>query len=707
MVALIVVTYNSAAVVPGLADSLPRGLAGLPDDEPVRVVVVDNASTDATVQVVRDLLPTAEVVELDRNAGYAAGINAGLRRVGDDEAVVVLNPDLSLHDRCVVRLLEVLSDPAVGVAVPRMRTSGGQVAHSLRREPSAARAWAEAVLGGTRAGRWGVGEVVADADAYQSAHDAEWATGAALAISPAARAAVGAWDESFFLYSEEVDWCRRVRSAGLRVRFVPGAEVTHRGGLYDADAGLWRILMANRVRDHARHHGPLARTSFRAALLAGEALRSVGARGAAHRAGARAVLAPDGVPQAPPERATTPAGTTTSDADEPPVDGEGPGFVWFAAQDWWYHNQAHSDFQLMRQVSLGRPVLVVNSLGLRMPTPGKSTHASRRVLRKARSIAKTVRRPVPDQPGFHVMTPILIPAYGDTRLARLNARLVRAQVRLVARMVGVGSSPHIGVTIPTAWPVVEPMRRSSLIFNRSDLHSAFPEADGQWVAGLEHRLMERSDRVLYVSHELMERDRPVVGDRAVFLDHGVDIDHFRPDGDIDPEVAAVPRPRLGFFGGLDDYVVDMELLRRTAVENPDLSLVLVGDATCPMDELTKLPNVHWLGFRPYASIPALGRGFDVALMPWLDNEWIRFANPIKLKEYLALGLPVVTTSYPEVDAYRDHVVVAEDRSAFPELARAALDGESDPARLRDFVLSSSWASRARQLVGVADEIGAC
>ena len=216
--------------------------------------------------------------------------------------------------------------------------------------------------------------------------------------------------------------------------------------------------------------------------------------------------------------------------------------------------------------------------------------------------------------------------------------------------------------------------------------------------------MRRADRVLYVSHELMKRDWELVGDRAVFPDHGVDLEHFTLEGDVDPEVAAIPRPRIGFFGGLDDYIIDFDLLRRTAEENPDANLVLVGDATCPMDALTRIPNVHWLGFRPYAAIPAIGRAFDVALMPWLDNEWIRYANPVKLKEYLALGLPVVSTDYPEVEAYRDRVRVARDRAEFPALVRRAAETVPDRVALRASVLSSSWAARAAHLLEVADSV---
>ena len=396
--------------------------------------------------------------------------------------------------------------------------------------------------------------------------------------------------------------------------------------------------------------------------------------------------------------ARNPGAGTPDSAHEP------PGFIWFAAQDWWYHNQAHSDFQLMREMAATRSVLVVNSIGLRMPTRGSSTHALRRIARKLRSTAKLVRRPVRGLPRFHVMTPLLIPVYGDHVGARVNAWFVRQQVRLVARMLALGPDPHIGVTIPTAWPVVRSMRRSSLLFNRSDLHSSFPGVDRSWVAGLELALLRHSDRVLYVSHELMRHDAAVVGARGVFLDHGVDAAHFSPDGDVDPELAAIPRPRMGFFGGLDDYVVDLELLRRTAQENQDVSLVLIGDATCSMDALTSLPNVHWLGHRPYESIPALGRGFDVALMPWLDNEWIRFASPVKLKEYLALGLPVVTTDYPQVASYRDRVVVA-DRAQFPALARRTLSAPRNGDSLRRSVLAASWSSQASRLAAVADAVG--
>ncbi len=684
MITVVVVTYNSAAHLPRLVDSLPDALAGVGE---WTLHVVDNDSTDGTPALVEQLLPAAALTRVGANRGYAAGINLAADQAPPDHHLLVLNPDVRLHPGCVAHLLHAV-DLGAGIVVPKLLDDDGVLSPSLRREPSLTRAWAEALIGGRRAARLGLSEVISDPRRYQTAGPVDWATGAVMLVSASCRRAVGRWDESFFLYSEEVDYCRRARHAGFDVVLAPEAVASHTSGAYGADVALWRLLMRNRVRDYARHHGRVRTALFRTGIGVGEAIR---AADPAHRAGFRAAFAAtkDLAPRPP----SGPSPST-----------EGTGFVWFAAQDWWYHNQAHSDFQLMREVARHRPVLVVNSLGLRLPRKGTSTQSGRRIMRKLSSMSKLVRRPVPDLPGFHVMTPFMLPLYGDSRGARANAWLVRQQVRAASRALGLGARPDLGVTIPSAWPVVRPMRRSSLVFNRSDLHSEFPEADGAWVASLENSLLREADRVLYVSHELMRRDAGVVGDRAHFLDHGVDLDHFTQDpGAVDPEIAAIPGPRIGFFGGLDDYVVDLPLLRETALAHPDCSLVLIGDATCSMDDLTALPNVHWLGFRPYDRIPAIGRGFDVALMPWLDNEWIRYANPIKLKEYLALGLPVVSTEYPEVDAYRDRVRVAARREDFPALVRAALDDPPDPVLLRSSVLRFAWSARARELTMVATE----
>ena len=199
---------------------------------------------------------------------------------------------------------------------------------------------------------------------------------------------------------------------------------------------------------------------------------------------------------------------------------------------------------------------------MRMPMPGRSPLPFRRIWRKLKSMLRHVRQPLPGVPDYTVMTPVLFPFYGSAKARAFNARSIRRQVERVARRLGM-RDPHIVVTVPTAWDVAMDMQRSSLVYNRSDKHSAFGEADQGLIAGLERQLLTHADAVLYSSRAFLESERELTGDRARFLDHGVDTVHFAAR----PRTGAlsnrgIPRPIVGFFGGLDDYVIDFDLLDR-------------------------------------------------------------------------------------------------------------------------------------------------
>jgi GT2 family glycosyltransferase/glycosyltransferase involved in cell wall biosynthesis len=695
--AVVVVTYRSAAVIGECLTALPAALAGAGR---WRVLVVDNASPDDTVAVVGRVAPWAEVLPQPTNGGYAAGVNAGVA-AADGCDVLILNADLRLAAGSVRLLRDAADRPGAGIAVPRLTDPDGRLQPSLRRRPTVLRALGEAVLGGTRAGRYGpLGELVLDEGRYARPGRADWATGAAWLVRRACLDAVGPFDERFFLYSEETDFALRAAAAGFALQYEPAAAAVHSGGESGSSSPLWSLLTANRVRLHRLRYGPARAAGMRAALLLGEGLRSV-AGDPAGRARHRAAVA--GLLRLPrwPARPGAAAAATAAPVAGPSADV--PGYVCFSAQDWWYHNRAHSDFQLMRRVAAERKVLLVNSIGLRMPLPGRSTQVLRRILRKARSVAMLARRPLPDVPNFTVLTPVVLPFYGTPWLRRLNAVSIRAQIRVASRLLGM-AEPVIVVTIPTAWDVVAPMRRRALLFNRSDRHSEFPESDQDTIRALEHGLLRESDVVLYVSRSLLADEQRLTGDRANFLDHGVDLAHFSTRPDLPADIARIPGPRIGFFGGLDEYLVDFDLLERVAVELPDVSLVLIGDATCSMERFEKYPNVHWLGYLPYEQIPAYGSGFDVALMPWLDNSWIQHSNPIKLKEYLALGLPVVSTDFPEVRHYAELIRIAGDPAEFVALIGQTLadGGPASAARRRAAVLAASWEARASQLMALAE-----
>src|SRR5258708_39499968 len=155
-IAVVVVTWNSAAVVGGLLESLDPGLEGLD----WQVTVADNDSADDTVAVVErwsaaNLRARCRVVHTGGNLGYAAGINAALAKADPYNAALVLNPDIRLHAECVRRMYDLIgadpeasaTHPRTGIVVPRMLDEAGNLAHSLRREPTVRRALAEAALG--------------------------------------------------------------------------------------------------------------------------------------------------------------------------------------------------------------------------------------------------------------------------------------------------------------------------------------------------------------------------------------------------------------------------------------------------------------------------------------------------------------------------------------------------------------------------------
>ncbi|MFC7533547.1 glycosyltransferase family 2 protein [Actinoplanes sp. GCM10030250] len=270
-VAVVVVTYNSERLVPDLIASLGPGLEGVD----WHLTVADNASADDSVGAVRRLAPDATVVEMGRNAGYAAGINAAVAKAGPFTAVLVLNPDVRLTPGCIRTLLGVLRTEGTGIAVPLLEDGDGELIHTMRRDPTVRRVLGDALLGAVRAGRYpAFGEMVTDEGRYTSETVADWAEGSTVLISAECWDRIAPWDESYFLYSEETDFALRARDAGLVTRFTPAAKAVHLEGDSKVSPALWTLLTLNKVRLYGRRHGKVLATAFWAALLLRETSRA-------------------------------------------------------------------------------------------------------------------------------------------------------------------------------------------------------------------------------------------------------------------------------------------------------------------------------------------------------------------------------------------------------------------------------------------------
>jgi len=284
---IVIVSYNSGAVLGDLLDSVPDGLAGVSSFD---VVVCDNDSRDASADLAATHPTRPRVIRMGRNAGYATAINAATATVSPAANVLILNPDLRLQPGAVRAMLDSMVNPSTGIAVPRTLQTDGTLDPTIRREPSVWTAWADSLLGGRLAARFGLGETVNDRTLYERGGSIEWASGCALLVAARARRAAGAWDESFFLYSEEVDYQRRVRAYGFEITYVPQAGVVHDGGDCHTNPWLFALLTANRIRYFARHHGAVSTFVFRLGVAAGEAFRA--ASGPTHRAALVRALSP-------------------------------------------------------------------------------------------------------------------------------------------------------------------------------------------------------------------------------------------------------------------------------------------------------------------------------------------------------------------------------------------------------------------------------
>jgi hypothetical protein len=251
-------------------------------DSAIRVVVVDNASTDDSLASIDDL--PLERVQLADNRGFAVGCNVGWKR-GSSPYVLFLNPDARIDIRaayCLVRVLE--EQPAAGLAAPVIFEDDGSTAASQRRFLRLTTIWAQALFVHkilVNAG-W-ANPMVEDPAAYERTTSPEWVSGACMLLRRSTLERLNGFDERFFMYCEDMDLCRRLRNLGLDVVFEPRARVTHISGASAPWSAMHPVLTESRVRYIKKHFGRGRAFSARAGVAVGELARIAISRGGRHR----------------------------------------------------------------------------------------------------------------------------------------------------------------------------------------------------------------------------------------------------------------------------------------------------------------------------------------------------------------------------------------------------------------------------------------
>lgn len=353
-----------------------------------------------------------------------------------------------------------------------------------------------------------------------------------------------------------------------------------------------------------------------------------------------------------------------------------------------------SKMHLMRILSKENRILWIDSLGNRAPRA--NLQDVRRIGRKLSAAWNTLKSPRQVEPNLHVLSPLALPVWQSRFAADLNRRWLGLQIERAMEHLCF-RAPVVWCFLPSAAWVATSLRRRLLVYHCVDEFSEFTGAPPNLLEQ-EARLARAADLVIVSSERLLERKK-ALNPHIELVRHGVDHAHFSrallPELDIPADLARLPRPRLGFFGLLEDWI-DAELLEAVAQAFPQGSLVLIGRARADFSRLKAMPNVHFLGGRPYEALPAYCKGFDVALMPFRINELTMNSNPLKVREYLAAGLPVVSTAIPEIEAL-GLCAIGNERQEFVEaIARALTD--PGPSRTRsEHVRDQSWEQRVEEI----------
>jgi N-acetylglucosaminyl-diphospho-decaprenol L-rhamnosyltransferase len=254
-------------------------------------IVVDHGSSDGTLDVVRDRFPDVRLIE-QANTGYGAGLNAGFR-ASSPRYWLVINSDAWVVDDAVDRLVAFAdAHPDAAVVAPRLRNPDGTLQRSVRGFPTLWRLATEYFFLRKLAPRsHALNAFYAGDFDHDSVRPVEWVMGSCFLVRRSAADAVGLFDEDFFLFSEETDWCYRFHEAGWAVWFTPEAETVHVGGATHGG----RMFVEN-VRGHvrwfAKHRGPREAARARRLLVAALRLRGFlfrGERGRMYREAARAL----------------------------------------------------------------------------------------------------------------------------------------------------------------------------------------------------------------------------------------------------------------------------------------------------------------------------------------------------------------------------------------------------------------------------------
>jgi glycosyltransferase involved in cell wall biosynthesis len=378
--------------------------------------------------------------------------------------------------------------------------------------------------------------------------------------------------------------------------------------------------------------------------------------------------------------------------------GGGMEIVYFG-NDWFAENRT-SSHHIARRLSQRFPLLYVEVPGLRAPKA--DARDARKIFRKL-SIA--FQPPKSLGPRLWHMTVPQIPFRGLPLVGAANLRFGVQRVKAALRTVGF-RRPLLWFTVPHPGHFAGRLGEDFRVYYCNDNYSALPDVDRARVAELDANLTRRADLVFVCSQTLLAAKQPL-NPNTIYSPHGVDTELFGRAQTADPPAEgarALPHPVIGMHGVIDDRM-DLDLVAALAKARPRWTFLLIGRVAAEVGALRSLPNVVLAGAVPYETLPDWARAYDASIMPYRPGAFAENANPLKLREYLACGKPVVSIPMPSVEPFRGLVQTAagpEEFLAALETALATDSAAATQARMRA-VERMSWDARVEEVIEIVQK----
>ena len=384
----------------------------------------------------------------------------------------------------------------------------------------------------------------------------------------------------------------------------------------------------------------------------------------------------------------------------PSTSAASPAILYFG-NDWFAENRT-SSHHIARWLARRFRVYYIECPGLRAPK------SSGRDLKKIwAKLTRFLRGARPVAEGLKVRTLLQIPLHRFRLIRRLNQAFMVATLRWLLWREGI-KRPISWCLVPHVAPVVGKLGECLLVYYCIDDYAALPDVNPQAIRAMDEELTRKADLVFVASDTLLDGKLELNPNTQV-SPHGVAVEHFARAQDaglaIPEDVAALPGPVVGFFGLIERWI-DLGLIAYLAEQRPQWTFVLIGRVAVPDEAVPRRPNIHYLGKRPYDSLPAYGKRFDAAIIPYHLTQQVLHSNPIKLREYLAMGKPVVSVSAPEIDKFADVVEIARSREEFLARLDAVLarpSSSEEVQRRMGRVAATSWDARLEEVLEVVNQ----